>query len=429
MTPTVIATRGRSLVLARLGFSGRDDGPEPFLTEVLSIVEINDDERIVAIVSFDLDDIDAAIAELDARYAAGEAAAHSETWLVIAEVYAALNRGEMPATAPDLVDIDHRSLAAIGSGDLMAYLQAASEDAPRSGIYIETVHRLTDLGAVTTHVAKATSREGFDAEWRITSFFIVGGDLVNRYEIFDEADLEAALARFEQLGRPAPQLENAATQVYERLNLCFAERDWAAMTEILAADVSTDDRRRVVNAGRRTGRDAVIAEISGFAEIGVTAVESDIIATRGRHLTLSRIRSFVRNQPVDAFQAEAIHVIEIDADERIAAIVVFDVDDFDSAIAELDARYLAGEAAAHSRTWSVIAGGYAALNRRRAPCDHAQTGSASTTGEGQSFAPGELSAYVRAAWDLMPDVGIYIETVHRLTNLGAVGTTVAHGVS
>ena len=126
------------------------------------------------------------------------------------------------------------------------------------------------------------------------------------------------------------------------------------MTEILAGDVSSDDRRRVVNAGLRTGRDAVIAEISGFAEIGVTAVASDIIATRGRHLSLSRIRSFVGSQPVDAFQAEAIHVIEIDADERISAIVVFDVEDIEAAFQELDARYLAGEAAAHARTWSVI---------------------------------------------------------------------------
>jgi DNA-binding SARP family transcriptional activator len=428
VTPTVIATRGRNLVLTRLGFSGRDDGPEPFLTEVLSILEINDDERWVALVSFDLDDIDAAIAELDARYAAGEAAAHSETWLVIAEVYAALNRGEMPATAPDLVDIDHRSLAAIGSGDLMAYLQAASEDAPRSGIYIETVHRLTDLGAVTTHVAKATSREGFDAKWRITSFFIVGGDLVNRYEIFDEADLEAALARFEQLGRPAPQLENAATQVYERLNLCFAERDWAAITEILAADVSTDDRRRVVNAGRRTGRDAVIAEISGFAEIGVTAVESDIIAVRGRHLALSRIRSFVRNQPVDAFQAEAIHVIEIDADERIVAIVVFDVEDIEAAFEELDARYLAGEAAVHSHTWSVISQAYAALNRRALPAttqdwtsvDHRRFG----TIESNALTPN-----IRAFWDITSEARIDVATVHGLTNLGAVVAHATHATS
>ena len=296
-----------------------------------------------------LDDIDAAIAELDARYLAGEAAAHSQTWSVIAEVYAALNRGEMPATAPDLVDIDHRSLAAIGSGDLMAYLQAAaSDDAQRSSMYIETVHRLTDLGAVTTHVAKATSREGFDAEWRITSFFIVGGDRVNRYEIFDEADLEAALAGFEELSRPAARLENAATQVYDRLNSCFAARDWAAITELLAADISTDDRRRVVGEGRRLGRDAVIAEISALTEIGVKSMTPDTIAIRGGHLVLSRVRSLGRDQRHDAFRTDVLDVLEIDADGRVVARVVFDPDDFDAAIAELEARYLAGEAAPYS---------------------------------------------------------------------------------
>ena len=88
-------------------------------------------------------------------------------------------------------------------------------------------------------MAKATSREGFDAEWRITSFFIVGGGRVNRYEIFDEADLEAALAGFEELSRPAPRLENAASQAYARLHACFAARDWDAMAEILADDIST----------------------------------------------------------------------------------------------------------------------------------------------------------------------------------------------
>ena len=113
------------------------EGVEAFLAEMLVVhVGIDADELISAIVLLILDDIDAAVAELDARYVAGEAAEHSETWLVIAEAYAALNRGEMPATASDLVDIDHRSLAAIGSGDLMAYLQAGLEDAPRSRIYM-----------------------------------------------------------------------------------------------------------------------------------------------------------------------------------------------------------------------------------------------------------------------------------------------------
>ena len=62
---------------------------------------------------FDLDDIDAAFAELDARYLAGEAAAHAHTWSVIADAYAALNRREVPATTPDWVNIDHRRVARI----------------------------------------------------------------------------------------------------------------------------------------------------------------------------------------------------------------------------------------------------------------------------------------------------------------------------
>ena len=47
--------------------------------------------------------------------------------------------------------------------------------------------------------------------------------------------------------------------------------------------------------------------------------------------------------------------------------MVFDPDNPDAAIAELDSRYLAGEAAAHSQTWSVITEGYAGLNRHEVP--------------------------------------------------------------
>ena len=48
---------------------------------------------------------------------------------------------------------------------------------------------------------------------------------------------------------------------------------------------------------------------------------------------------------------------------RSLVIVVFDLDDFDAAIAELDARYLAGEAAAHARTRSLIARAYNGFKR------------------------------------------------------------------
>ena len=191
----------------------------------------------------------------------------------------------------------------------------------------------------------------------------VEGDLINRCEVFDEADLDAALARFEELQPQAPRPENAATQVAERLRANFAARDWTAMAELLADDCSTDDRRRVVNAGNLHGRDADIANMRAIAALGVANIALTTIATRGERLALSRARMSGRDQRPEAFYTETLTILEIDTNNRAAAQVVFDPDDIDAALAELDARYLAGEAAAHAHTWSVIARVYATFNR------------------------------------------------------------------
>ncbi len=95
----------------------------------------------------------------------------------------------------------------------------------------------------------------------------VEGDLISRCELFDEADLDAALARFDELSRPAPRLENAASRQNELYRTYFASRDWKAMAAILADDVVTDDRRRVVNAGVRQGRDAELANLQTLADV------------------------------------------------------------------------------------------------------------------------------------------------------------------
>jgi len=90
---------------------------------------------------------------------------------------------------------------------------------------------------------------------------------------------------------------------------------------------------------------------------------------RGERLVLARVRAAGRDPK--AIQNDAINVVEIDAEERIVAAVTFDLEDFDAAIAELDARYLASEAAAHARTWSVITGGHAAMKPARATANDA----------------------------------------------------------
>ena len=192
------------------------------------------------------------------------------------------------------------------------------------------------------------------------------GDLFNRCELFDEVDLDAALARFDELSRPAPRLENTASQVHERFRTHFAARDWDAMAEMLAADFSADDRRRVVGAGARHGRDAAIVDGRAIADLGLTYLTATVIATRGECLVLVRGHAGNDGQPKTLLW-DLLQVAEIDAEGRITALVTFDPDDIDAAFEELDARYLAGEAAAHAYTWSVIARAYTAVNSHELP--------------------------------------------------------------
>jgi class 3 adenylate cyclase len=426
-TSDAIATRGGRLGLARARYS-RGEQPEAFRVDFLQIVEIDANERITALLGFDLDDIEAALAELDARYLAGEAAAHAHTWSVIMGGHATLNRRELPPVTPDCVSIDHRRGAAFAPGEGVAYLQAGIDLDQNIRTYIEVVHRLSDLGAVCTHAAHGVSHEGFDAEWRGVDLLTVEGDMVNRCEVFDEGDIDVALARFDELSRPAPRLENAAGRVFERFRKYFAARDWDAMAEILAEGMCNDDRRRVVGAGVLHGRDIDIAHMRAIADVGATTITSTVIATRGERLVVCRLVWTSEDQWPEAFQTEILGIVEIDADERIVARVSFDVDDIDAAYTELDARYLAGEAAAHSHAWSVVARNYAAFNRHEFPSttpdwvtiDHRRA---------TSIEPGDLTAYIRSLWDVAPDATVYIETVHRVSDLGVVVTQASKGTS
>ena len=83
-------------------------------------------------------------------------------------------------------------------------MRASRDFTPDLSIYIEGVHRLSEFGAVITNTAYGTSKEGFDAEWRTIQLLTVEGDRINRLEIFDEADIDAALAMFDELDRPTP---------------------------------------------------------------------------------------------------------------------------------------------------------------------------------------------------------------------------------
>jgi hypothetical protein len=73
----VLATRGDLLMLARYCRQGSDELVGPSEIEFLLVLEVDGRGDHVGVVMFNLDDLDAAHAELDRRYTAGEAAAHA----------------------------------------------------------------------------------------------------------------------------------------------------------------------------------------------------------------------------------------------------------------------------------------------------------------------------------------------------------------
>ena len=91
--------------------------------------------------------------------------------------------------APVWVNVDHRRGVAFEAGDMAAYIHDLWNDSPDVNMYVEVVHRLSNLGVVITQAAHGTSQHGFEAEWRANSIFTFDGDLVRRCELFDEAGL------------------------------------------------------------------------------------------------------------------------------------------------------------------------------------------------------------------------------------------------
>jgi hypothetical protein len=424
-TSFAVATRGDRLVLIRAHLVN-SDRPDEVQFDVLQVIELDDEERVAAVVTFDADDIDAALRELDSRYLAGEGAAHAHTWSVITDAYAALNRRELPSATTGFASIDHRRAVAYAPGDLKAYVRAGWELEQDIRTHVEVVHRLNDLGAVVTHAAHGTSQEGFDAEWRWIDILTVEGNLISRSEVFDEADIEAAIARFDELAAAEMQFGNTATRVYECFRVNFEARDWDAIGAMLAEDHYADDRRHVIGAGIWNGRDAEIAGIRATSDLGVTNLTSATIAIRGQHLGLCRVQGVAGG--TSGFANEVLRIVEIDADDRIVTRFTFDLEDIDAAFAELEARYISGEAAAHAHTWSVITRGLAALNRHELSLTTANFASIDHR-RAAAYAPGELVSYVRAGWELGHDIRTHIEVVHRLNSLGAVVTHAASGTS
>jgi ketosteroid isomerase-like protein len=385
---TPLATRGEHLVVSRYvfeGTAGADAGP--IAIDYLAIDETNADGRFVETVLFDPDDLDAAYAELDRRYGAGDGR-HDATWQQARRLAAALPHGDVDACramlAPGFRVRDHRKLSwgdTLRDADTFLQAQLALSELAPDWRYRIDHHRArgrVQLG----QQAQVGTREGgaFENPFLVVSVLDQQG-LTLGFDIYDVDQLEQARARFEELagaqGSSASLdpvescFSNAAVAAVTRGAGALAARNWEEFRALFADDFRNYDRRALFRV--ESGRDEWLAAFRPIVEMTSGAPKLEVLATRGDRLALVRMLWRGAGGDVGPSEIDWLLLIELGIDGRHRAVVTFDAGDTDSPYAELDERFMDEgsadlrvvawvrdfAAAFEQRDWDAVAAGYA----------------------------------------------------------------------
>jgi ketosteroid isomerase-like protein len=216
-------------------------------------------------------------------------------------------------------------------------------------------------GAVLLIHNTGTTPDGGPIENTMIGVSLVHDGVTTRTEYFPEDALDAARARLAELA-PAPGTavpSNRAIEAMRRSIGALVRHDEVAFNAMHTPEFRNDDRRagvRIETAGVEPTSKAVMRECTG--------VEFTPIATRGGLLVL--FHQVVRGETSAGFawEIETLAVAEIDDDDHLTDTVIFDADDVDAALAELDARYLADEGAPFAQVIRTNLAAVDAFNRR-----------------------------------------------------------------
>jgi hypothetical protein len=295
LTTDVLATRGDRLLLTRVRWTGGGHSVGPSEFEWLEVFAVDDNGSIVAEVTFDPDDLGAAYVELDARYAAGEAAPYAATLETMQRLQGSMAMRDFDELASvyaaDLVVEDHRRL---GWGTLrsrdeeLALFRALVELAPDVALRIDHVLATGARGGLAVARVMGT-REGGAFEIPFVSVIVCDPDgRIRQVNLYDLDQLDAARARYDELTserRPDPLCipPNAATRAFERRVQAATAGDWEAHEAVCAPMLVWDDRRPLV----RTigGRDLLIANDRHVFSLGAQLAHR-VLATAGDRLAL-----------------------------------------------------------------------------------------------------------------------------------------------
>jgi ketosteroid isomerase-like protein/tetratricopeptide (TPR) repeat protein len=355
-TMTPIATRGERLALSRYLFEGdAAEGGGALAIDYLGVDEVGSDDRFVNVVLFDPGDLDAAYAELDECYAAGEGAPYAVLLSNLDALGEAAGAGDREAfmglLPEDFRLVIHRRFAdpgaALGRDDFFTLLRTGVGNLdvrfrPRT----EHVLRLSPTLGVFVLAVRGTMGGG-DFEISLVNVLGHDGSRPRTLETFDPDQLDAALARYEALSRP--QLRpvprrvrpNAATATAARVDAAIAARDVDGFLATWADDCEAIDHPTGVTYGLRELGDTWRRALARAPDLVYRREE---LATLGEKLAL--FRQWVHagaasggKFDVGEYEIGQLFLNEVDEEGRCRRSERFAVDRLRDAIVRLYERY------------------------------------------------------------------------------------------
>ncbi len=367
-----LATLGEFLLLVRrrsgaAGATSARYDVGAYANEAIQLFEVDASGRCRRAEVFATDHLGEAIARLYERYAellpdGPERIRAEATAGTIAVWNGSIDPDRVAATTAPLIEcVDRRSLqlwSARGADEFLGQWRGQLDLATGSVRHDDVLALEPDTLLVRqTYFGNERTTGGFFDHLLLVLFAFGADGLLTRAELW-EPDREAeALARFEELAAPAAysqsRFANAATGTAGPVIACMVAHDWQRFEQLFAQDFRMSDRRRVVQL--ELDRDQYVVFTREVANGRTLRGDSQVLATRGDRLALNRSTFVFMDTDVGPSEIAFLILTEVDARGRIVAYVRWDLGDLDAACAELDARWQAGEAAAHPRASKWLA--------------------------------------------------------------------------
>jgi ketosteroid isomerase-like protein len=306
-----LATRGDGFALGRVALKSVE---LDYDSEFVGVWEVGDGGLLSRFICYDSDDLDAAFAELDERFADTDPE-NAAVWRPGAAAIRALNARDWEAWASagssDFVFVDHTPVGAGTIRGISAGLltfQSMVDVIPDAVVRVVSVEAICAAGCLVRVQIRGTNDEGGEVEFSSYAVVLMADGLATRVEDFPIEQRAEALRRFVELTAPsAPSaLETRTTAAVRRFFENWEREDWDGVADFFAPDCRWEDLRAgLVNVynGRDESVEYVRTADTLFGGLRVRSLE--FCALRGAALALGRM---LVASPDDANEVEFLGV-------------------------------------------------------------------------------------------------------------------------